>query len=224
MSNIINTLQKLSLPLYETLYLTFIPLIFSVIFGFILATCIFATSKDGLLKKESKILTILNYFFSWLINVFRSIPYIILLIFMIPITILIVGKILGKEAALPSLIVAATPFYARMCLIAFKEVDKGTIEAVRAMGATNFQIITKVIFKESLPALVSGVAVLGINLVSYSAMAGAIGAGGLGYQAYYYGFVRRDLATLYISTILILVIVFSIQGIGDYVVKKIDKR
>ena len=131
---------------------------------------------------------------------------------------------LGASAALPSLILASTPFYARMCVIAFQEVDHGTIEASRAMGASNWMIITRVLLKEAMPSLVSGITVTGISLISYTAMAGAIGAGGLGYLAYTYGYARRNNAVLYTSTILIVALVFIMQWVGDAIVKKIDKR
>ena len=111
-----------------------------------------------------------------------------------------------------------------MCVIAFQDVDKGTIEAAKAMGASNGQIIFKVLLPESMPAIVSGIAVTGISLVGYTAMAGAIGAGGLGNLAYMYGFARRNDAILYSSTVIIVLIVFVIQWIGDAIVKKIDKR
>ena len=141
-----------------------------------------------------------------------------------PLTKILTGSILGAKAALPSLIFSATPFYARMCVIAFTEVDKGTIEASKSMGATNNQIIWKILLPESMPALVSGIAVTGISLVSYTAMAGAIGAGGLGNLAYLYGFARRNNAVLYSATAIIVLIVFAIQLAGDTIVRRIDKR
>ena len=111
-----------------------------------------------------------------------------------------------------------------MCVIAFTEVDKGTIEASKSMGASNWQIIYKVLLPESLPALISGICVTGISLISYTAMAGAIGSGGLGNLAYMYGWVRRNDSILYVATLIILIIVLVIQGLGDYIVRKIDKR
>ena len=149
---------------------------------------------------------------------------IILLIILIPFTRALVGTILGATAALPSLIFASAPFFARLCVTAFLDVDKGTIEASRSMGATNWQIITKVLLPEALPAIVSGIAVTAISLIGYTAMAGAIGAGGLGDLAYVYGFSRRNNPVLYTSTAIIVLIVFAIQWIGDAVVKRIDKR
>ena len=131
---------------------------------------------------------------------------------------------LGATAALPSLIVSATPFFARMVVVAFSEVDKGTIEASRAMGAGLFTIIFKVLLKESLPAIISSISITGINLVSYTAMAGAVGAGGLGFTAYNSGLVRRNNEVFYSAVLLILALVFIIQLIGDKASKAIDKR
>ena len=167
---------------------------------------------------------IINRITDVIVNVLRAIPFLILLILLIPLTRALVGTMLGAKAALPPLIAAATPFFARMCVIAFQEVDKGTIEASKSMGASNGQIIWKVLLPESLPAIVSGIAVTGISLVGYTAMAGAIGAGGLGNLAYMYGFARRNNAVLYTATVIIVLIVFAIQWVGDAIVKKIDKR
>ena len=111
-----------------------------------------------------------------------------------------------------------------MCVIAFQEVNKGTIEASKSMGASNWQIITKVLLPESLPAIVSGITVTGIALISYTAMAGAIGAGGLGNLAYLYGFARDNKPVVYTSTAIIIAIVFLMQWVGDTIVKRIDKR
>lgn len=223
MTKILETLNYLKIPFYETLYLTLVPLVFASLFGLLIGIYLYC-SEDGNIFENNILHRSINKILNILINALRSIPYIILLVLLIPFTLMILKTFIGKEAALPSLIISATPFFARMCVIAFKEVDKGTIEASKAMGATNFQIITKVLIPESLPALISAISVLGINLVGYTAMAGAIGAGGLGYQAYQYGFIRKDYTILYLSTILILVIVFILQIVGDYLSKKVDKR
>ena len=216
---------KLKEPLFDTLFLTFVPLVLSVIFGFILGTFIFITSSSGVIEIDDNVaIKIINRICDGLVNIFRSVPYLILLIWLIPFSKLITGSILGAKAAVPSLVLSATPFFARMVVIAFSEVDKGTIEASKALGASTFEIIFKVLLPESLPALISSVAVTAINLVSYSAMAGAVGAGGLGYQAYQYGIIRRNPSLMYASTIAIIIIVFVIQYIGDKLVKKTDKR
>lgn len=205
--------------LNETLFMTLISLIFAVILGMVLGIAIYLTQDDGLYPN-----LIVNKILNLIVNVFRAVPYIILVFLLIPLTTFLVGSMLGAKAALPSLILSSTPFYGRMVMIALNEVDGGTIEASKAMGASNVQIITKVLIPEAKPALISSITVMSISLVGYTAMAGAIGAGGLGNLAYLYGFVRTNNYVMYTATFLILVIVFIIQFIGDYFVRKIDKR
>ena len=204
---------------YETVFMTFMSLLFASIFGLLIGILLYCTQSGGLFQNR-----FINRITDVIVNLLRAIPFLILLILLIPLTRALVGTMLGAKAALPPLIVASTPFYARMCVIAFQEVDKGTIEASKSMGASNLQIIRKVLLPESMPAIVSGIAVTGISLVGYTAMAGAIGAGGLGNLAYMYGFARRNNAVLYTATVIIVLIVFAIQWIGDAIVKKIDKR
>lgn len=203
----------------ETMLMSIVSFGLSAILGLILGVILYITQDNGLWPK-----TILFRVLDFLVNVFRAIPFIILVFIIVPLTTFLVGTMLGSKAAIPGLTICAIPFYARMCLIAFNEVDKGTIEASKAMGASNLEIMTKVVLPESSPALISGLAMLGINLVGYTAMAGAIGGGGLGNLAYMYGFARRDPMILYTATAIIVVIVFLIQYIGDTVAKKIDKR
>ena len=212
-------IDQLLTAVWETVFMTFVSLFFASLFGLLIGILLYCTQSDGLLENR-----IINRIADVIVNVLRAIPFLILLILLIPITRALVGTMLGAKAALPPLIAAATPFFARMCVIAFQEVDKGTIEASKAMGASNAQIIQKVLLPESMPAIVSGIAVTGISLVGYTAMAGAIGAGGLGNLAYMYGFARRNNAVLYTATVIIVLIVFAIQWIGDAIVKKIDKR
>ncbi len=211
--------DQLLTAVWETVFMTFVSLFCASVFGLMIGILLYCTQTGGLFQNR-----IINRVTDIVVNVLRAIPFMILLILLIPLTRALVGTMLGAKAALPPLIVASTPFYARMCVIAFQEVDKGTIEASKAMGASNMQIIRKVLLPEALPAIVSGIAVTGISLVGYTAMAGAIGAGGLGNLAYMYGFARRNNAVLYTSTIIIVLIVFAIQWIGDAIVRKIDKR
>ena len=211
--------EQLLQAVWETVFMTFVSLFYATGFGLLIGILLYCTQTGGLLQNR-----ILNRIVDVIVNVLRAIPFLILLILLIPLTRAIVGTMLGARAALPPLIFASTPFFARMCVMAFQDVDKGTIEAAKAMGASNGQIIFKVLLPESMPAIVSGIAVTGISLVGYTAMAGAIGAGGLGNLAYMYGFARRNDAILYSSTVIIVLIVFVIQWIGDAIVKKIDKR
>ncbi|MBR0478360.1 MAG: ABC transporter permease [Solobacterium sp.] len=212
-------LEQLLEAVWETVYMTFVSVLFAGIIGLFIGILLFCTSSSGLFRN-----TVVNKIMDVIVNVLRAVPFIILLILIIPLTKLLVGTSLGAKAALPSLTLAAAPFYARLCMIAFMEVDKGTIEASRSMGATNLQIITKVLIPEALPALISGITVTAISLISYTAMAGAIGAGGLGNLAYMYGFARRNNTVLYTSTVIIVLIVFAVQWAGDTIVKKTDKR
>lgn len=203
----------------ETLFMTFVSLIFAVIIGLILGIAIYLTQEDSLYPNKP-----VNKVLNLIVNVLRAIPYIILLMIIVPLTTALVGSMIGAKAALSSLILSSAPFYGRMVMIALNEVDSGTIEASKAMGASNFQIITKVLIPEAKPALISSVTVMAISLVGYTAMAGAIGAGGLGNLAYLYGMARNNNYIMYTATILILIIVFIIQIIGDYFVRKLDKR
>ena len=207
------------LSIQETLFMTFFSLLIAVVLGFGLGIILYVTKDDGLYPNK-----IINRILDFIVNLLRAVPFIILIIILLPVTIFLVGTMLGAKAALPALIISSAPFYARMCMIALSEVDKGTIEASRAMGASHLQIITKVLIPEAKPALISSITVMGISLVGYTAMAGCIGAGGLGNVAYMYGYARQNMVVMYTATFFVLVIVFIIQGIGDYVVKRIDKR
>lgn len=203
----------------ETLYMTSISVVATFIIGLILGLVLFLTSKNNLWENR-----IFNEVMSFFVNVFRSIPFIILIILLIPFTKLLVGKILGPTAALPALIIGAAPFYARMVEMSLREIDKGVIEAATSMGASDWQIIRKVLIPESLPGLISGITVTAISLVGFTAMAGTIGAGGIGYFAFLEGFQRNNSLVTLVATIVILIIVFIIQMIGDYLANKLDKR
>ncbi|WP_209125019.1 methionine ABC transporter permease [Alkalihalobacillus sp. BA299] len=203
----------------ETIYMTSISVAATFAIGLILGLVLYLTSKGNLWENRTA-----NLLISGVVNVFRSIPFIILIVLLIPFTRMLMGTMLGANAALPALIIGAAPFYARMVEIALREIDKGVIEASQSMGATNWQIIYKVLIPESLPALISGITVTAIALVSYTAMAGVIGAGGLGHFAYLEGFQRNNTTITMVATIAILLIVFVIQWIGDFFTNKTDKR
>ncbi|MED5074811.1 ABC transporter permease [Anoxybacillus geothermalis] len=203
----------------ETLYMTGVAVAATFVLGIVLGLLLFLTAKGNLWENR-----FVNTVIAAFVNIFRSIPFIILIILLIPFTTWLVGTMLGANAALPALVIGAAPFYARMVEIALREIDKGVIEAAQAMGASTWTIIWKVLLPESLPALVSGITVTAVSLVSYTAMAGAIGAGGLGNLAYLEGFQRNHNDVTFVATVLVLVIVFVIQLIGDVVTSKIDKR
>lgn len=212
-------IEQLLNATWETLYMTGIAGLATLVLGIVLGVLLFLTSRGQLLQNRAVYSLI-----SVLVNVFRSIPFIILIVLLIPFTKTLIGTILGADAALSALIVGAAPFYARLVEIGLREVDKGVIEAARSMGAKTSTIIFRVLLPESSPALVSGITVTLIALVSYTAMAGVIGAGGLGNLAYLEGFQRNHGDVTLAATLTILLIVFVIQFIGDTLTTTLDKR
>ncbi|MCZ4675286.1 ABC transporter permease [Citrobacter sedlakii] len=211
--------EQLFAATLETLYMTALSGIATFALGLLLGLALFLTARGGLFQNRA-----LYSIISLVVNIFRSIPFIILIVLLIPVTKALIGTILGANAALPALIVGAAPFYARLVEIALREVDKGVIEATRSMGARLSTLIFRVLLPESSPALVSGITVTLIALVSYSAMAGVIGAGGLGNLAYLEGFQRNHNDVTLVATITILAIVFIIQFCGDVITSLLDKR
>lgn len=213
------TSDELLKATYETLYMTVLSLIGVIILGILLGLLLYLTNKGGLW--ENKFVYVVT---SALVNIFRAIPFIILILLLFPFTNFLIGTVRGPNAALPALIIGTAPFYARLVEIALIEVNKGVVEAAKSMGARNSTIIFKVLLPESMPALISGITVTSIALIGYTAMAGVIGAGGLGNHAHYYGFMRRDFDVVFACTIVIVIIVFIFQFIGDFISKRIDKR
>ncbi|HCL6889466.1 TPA: ABC transporter permease [Citrobacter freundii] len=211
--------EQLLAATQETLYMTAFSGAATFILGIAPGLALFLTARGGLFPNRAVYSAI-----SLVVNIFRSIPFIILIVLLIPFTKAMVGTILGANAALPALIVGAAPFYARLVEIALREVDKGVIEATRSMGARLSTLIFRVLLPESSPALVSGITVTLIALVSYSAMAGVIGAGGLGNLAYLEGFQRNHSDVTLVATVTILLIVFIIQLCGDVITSLLDKR
>lgn len=203
----------------ETIYMTVVSVIFVFFLGLILGLLLFETGN-----KEDSLSKSVNRIVAFFVNVFRSIPFIILIVLLIPVTKELVGRITGPTAGLPALVIAAAPFYGRLIETGFREIDKGVIEAAESMGASKWEIIYKVLIPESLPSIVAGITTTTISLVGYTAMAGVIGAGGLGNLAYLEGFQRSKPTVTLVATVLILIIVFFIQITGDILVKNIDKR
>jgi D-methionine transport system permease protein len=203
----------------ETVYMTLISLAFAFVIGIILGLLLFLTGKGGLWENKP-----INAVIGAVVNIFRSIPFIILIILLLGFTKFLMHTILGPNAALPALVIGSAPFYARLVEIALREVDKGVIEAARSMGAKTSTIIFKVLLPESLPALISGITVTAIALIGSTAIAGAIGAGGLGDLAYVEGYQSGNTDLTLVATVFILIIVFIIQIIGDLITNKIDKR
>lgn len=200
-----STVQTLAMVLFSTL--------FSLILGLPVGILLTVTSPEeqgGIIP-----LPILNSVLSRIVNVLRSFPFIILMILLFPLSRLLIGTSIGTTATIVPLSIAAAPFVARVIETALKEVDPGVVQAARAMGSTNWQIIRKVLIPEALPSLVSGVTLTIINLIGYSAMAGAIGGGGLGDLAIRYGYQRFRGDVMVVAVIIILVLVEIIQVIGN---------
>ena len=194
----------------ETVYMTFVSTFFACVLGFPLGTYLYTSSPAGLAPRR-----IIYNVLSRLVNIFRSLPFIILMILLIPFTRLIIRTSIGPTAVIIPLSIAAAPFVARVVEAALAEVDQGVLTAARAMGSTNFQIIRKVLVPEAMPALVSGLALTIINLIGYSAMAGAIGGRGLGDLAIRYGYYRFRTDVTIGAVIVILILVELVQIAGS---------
>ena len=203
----------------ETLYMTFVATLFSYLLGVPLGVALSITKKGGIASSPT-----FNSVAGWIVNVLRSVPFIILMVFVIPFTRFITGTSIGPNAGNIPLIIAATPFVARIVEQSIEEVDRGLIEAAKCMGATNFQIITKVMLKESRPSLIRGLSISAITILSYSAITGTVGAGGLGDMAIRFGYQQYIDSVMYSTVILLIVIVVLIQWLCNIWAFKADKR
>ena len=204
---------------WETLFMTFTSGFFSFVLGLPLGVLLFISRERQLLHN-----TTLNRILAFFVNIFRSIPFIILIVWMIPFTRMVVGTSIGTTAAIVPLSVGAAPFVARLVENSLLEIPYGVIEAARSMGATTIQIICRVLIPEALPSLINNASLTLITLVGYSAMGGAVGAGGLGHIGYQYGYIGYDAWIMNSVLILLIGIVFGIQFIGDKVSKYVDHR
>ncbi|AUD64157.1 hypothetical protein BK011_00040 [Tenericutes bacterium MZ-XQ] len=208
--------------LYETVYIVGITGIFVLVFGLSVGFILFVTQNPHM-TKQTKTMKLIHRVIATINDAARSIPFIILLIMLIPMTRLLVGTMLGPKAALPALIISATPFFARVVHLALFEVSNDTIEAVRSMGAS-FKHLVYVIFKEALPALVSGYTLTLVTLIGFMSAAAVIGAGGLAFLAYEYGKFGNNYTLMYLSIFTILLFVFIIQILGDKISRKLDHK
>src|ERR1700712_2474112 len=204
---------------WETIIMTFVSGFFGFVIGLPAGVLLFTTRKGEILEHRT-----LNRVISIIVNIFRSIPFIILIVWMIPFTRALVGTSIGVEAALVPLSIGAAPFIARMVENNLLEVPNGLIEAARAMGARPMQIVRKVLLPEALPSLINSASITLITLVGYSAMGGAVGAGGLGQIGYQYGYVGYDVVVMNTVLILLVILVFLIQFMGDFISRKVDHR
>lgn len=203
----------------DTLLMLFASLAITVILGLPLGVALYATGKGRLLENR-----VVNLVLSFIVNVLRSVPFIILLIVMLPVTVLLVGTSLGVAGAIPPLVVGAAPFYARLVETALREVERGMIEATQAMGGTTWQIVTRVLLPEALPGILAGATVTAIALVGYTAMAGVVGAGGLGDLAIRFGYQRFQTDVMVVTVVLLLIIVQILQVLGDRWVARVSHR
>ena len=213
---VINLLLK---GTWETVLMTFVSGFFGFLLGLPIGIFLFLTRKGQLLENK-----LINQILAFFVNVFRSIPFIILIVWMIPFTRGLVGTSIGVAAALVPLSIGAAPFIARLVENSLLEIPEGLIEAARSMGAKPSQIIFKVLLPEALPSLINAATIMLITLVGYSAMGGAVGAGGLGQIGYQYGYVGYDTFIMNTVLILLIIIVFIIQFAGDFLSKKFNHK
>lgn len=202
--------------LLQTMYMIIVPTIIATVVGTIVAIILVVTKQDGL-KPNKTIYKILDF----IVNTLRSFPFMILIVALIPITRLIVGTSIGENAAVVPITIGSAPFIARIIESALNEVDKGLVEAAKSFGATKKQIIFKVMIKEAMPSIISGITLSIISILGYTAMAGAVGAGGLGNVALTYGHLRFDTAVMIYTVVTLVILVQIIQGIGNLVYRKL---
>jgi len=204
---------------WETIVMTFVSGFFGFALGLPTGILLFLTRKNQILDQP-----VLNRTLSVLVNIFRSIPFIILIVWMIPFTRALVGTSIGVSAALVPLSIGAAPFIARLVENSLLGLPLGLIEAARALGATPLQIVYKVLLPEALPSLINAASITLITLVGYSAMGGAVGAGGLGQVGYQYGYIGYDAVIMNSVLALLVILVFVIQFAGDFLSKRFDHR
>jgi len=194
-------------------------MVLTIILGLPLGLILFLTGKGQMLESRAA-----NGLLSLLVNILRSVPFVILLIVMIPLTVALVGTSLGVAGAIPPLVVGAAPFFARLVETALREVDKGVIEASFAMGAKRRQVVLSALIPEAMPGIVAAATVTAVALVSYTAMAGVVGAGGLGDLAIRFGYQRFQTDVMVVTVVLLLVLVQVLQMVGDGVVRRVSHR
>jgi D-methionine transport system permease protein len=205
--------------IWQTVVMTLASGVISFVAGLPLALILVATERGGIAEN-----LVVNRALGWVINGFRSVPFIILLVALIPLTRLLVGTSLGTAAAIVPLAIAAAPYYARVAEVSLREVDPGLIEAARAMGGNRWTIVREVLVPEALPGIVAGFTVTLVTLIGASAMAGAIGAGGLGDLAIRYGYQRFETGVMIAVVVVLIVLVSGIQWLGDRLVARLDHR
>ncbi len=213
-------LEEFAAGTWETLYSTVLATVLAYLIGLVLAVLLVAGEEGGVRPLPTVMMKGLNV----LINILRSVPFLILMLFVLPLSMLILGTQIGTAASIPPLVVAAAPFVARLLETSLREMDRGVLEAAQSMGCTPFQIVWKVMLPECLPGLASNFTTAFITILGYGAMAGAIGGGGLGRIAMNYGYHRNNLAVCLVATVLIVILVQIAQSAGSYAVARMDRR
>lgn len=217
----INVLRsELLEQLWETLYSTFLTTALAYIIGLPLGVILVTGEKDGVRPLPAPVMAVLNF----IINILRSVPFLILMIIVLPLSGLIMGTKIGTIAIIIPLVIAAFPFIARLVESSLRETDKGVIEAAQSMGASPFQIVWKVMLPEAKPSLISGATITLATIMGYGAMAGVIGGGGLGFLAINYGYYRYEPIVMWVAVILLVVLVQIFQSVGTRLAVKSDKR
>ena len=214
------TIADYGFAIWETFYISVLSTAFALVLGLPLGVLLVAGDKDGVLPLPGWLMQAINF----VINILRSIPFLILMICVFPLTRVIVGTTVGTKATIVPLVVAAFPFVARLVETSLRELDAGVIAAAQSMGATPFQIITKVMIPESLPSLISSMTTALTTILGYSAMSGVIGGGGLGKVALSYGYYRYQGDIMVVAVILLILLVQLFQTVGTYWTTHSDKR
>lgn len=217
---LVRVIPTLPDQLYQTLYSTLLSTFFAYVIGLPLGVILVTGEKNGIRELPGPLMKLLNF----VVNILRSVPFLILMIMALPLSKMILGTRIGTAASIPPLIIAATPFVARMVESSLREVDRGVIEAAQAMGCSPWQIITKVLLPECKPALISGATIALTTILGYGAMAGAIGGGGLGNVAITYGYHRNAPDVMYMAVLLLVILVIIFQSIGSRLAARLDKR
>ncbi len=212
--------EQFPLALWETIYATFLATLFATIIGLPLGVILVTGRKDGIKPLPAWLMKILDI----LINILRSVPFLIVVIVVFPLTRVIVGTTVGTAASIVPLVVAAFPFIARLVEGSLREVDPNLIEMAKSMGATPIQIVSKVLIKEAVPSLISNITIALTTILGYTAMSGIVGGGGLGKIAINYGYYRYNYGIMICAVIVLVILVQLIQKIGDRLAIKLDKR
>ena len=212
--------SEMLFALWETLYITILATLFSIIIGLPIGVILATGDKDGVLPLPKPLMVVINF----IVNILRSVPFLILMIMVFPLTRLIVGTTVGTTASIVPLVIAAFPFVARLVEGSLREINPNIIEAAQSMGASPFQIIVKVMIPESVPSLIQNLTVAATTVLSYSAMGGAMGGGGLGNVAIMQGYYRYQYPVMLLAVVVLVAIVGVIQAVGTHLATRLDKR